>query len=683
VKKKLILFLYQQYFKITLIIKRKYLSNLMENKHKYSFGIRMRYRIDNFMAKGSSSIFLALLALFMCGFLVMVMVRMIANLFLPDETLSSWMEIPWRVYVSVMEGSAAETDGDSNWLAKVTSIVGVLVGLILFSSMVAFITSVFEAKLAELRRGRSLVLEENHTLILGFGDRIIEIIRELIEANESEPDAAIVILADDDKEEMDNIIRDNIDDFISTRVITRSGVVTNINNLKKVKAENAKSIIIMNSAASWRPKEDRKLADALVLKSIMSIIAVCDGEKHPPIVCEIHSDRDRELAENISNGTVKALNEVSVLSRMIAQLALSRNGLSVVYSDMVGFDGNEFYFYQPEDGWGGHLTFVESSNRFKSSTPMGIHKADGKILLNPSPEMPVTDEDELIVFAEDDSTIFYFNQPVFEAEINEIPQSNMSLRTQRVALLNWTPKTDIIMEKLCSYLPPGSELCTYVTEVNNEMDTVKETLLKQYPNLTISILQMDFNDLTKLNEIDPNNFDSLLILSPGGATIEEMDAYVISLLIRLRQILKNSGSNKWPKLITEVMDSENIDIILNSGVEDFMVSNQFVSQIMAQVSEEPLALDVYDDLFQSEGSELYIKPVSYYFSFNGKESITVAYGECVQAAKLRNEVILGIQLHSEQKDKDKMFGISLIPNKSDVFTITPNDGLIALAQDES
>ena len=208
----------------------------MSKQSTYPLGMRIRYRIDNFMSKGSSSIFLALLALFMSGFLVMVFVRVIANFLIPDETLSSWMDIPWRVYVAVLEGSAAESDGDSNWAAKMTSIVGVMVGLVLFSSMVAFITSVFDAKLAELRRGRSLVLENDHTLILGFGDRIIEIIRELIEANESEPDAAIVIIAEDDKEDMDNVIRDNISDFITTRVITRSGVVTNIKNLKKVRA---------------------------------------------------------------------------------------------------------------------------------------------------------------------------------------------------------------------------------------------------------------------------------------------------------------------------------------------------------------------------------------------------------------------------------------------------------------
>ena len=661
----------------------------MNNKHP--LGMKIRYSMDNFMSRGSSSIFLALLGLFLIGFLIMVVVRLIANAFVPDETLSSWGEIPWRVYVAVMEGSAAETDGDSNWIAKLTSILAVMVGLILFSSMVAFITSVFEAKLDELRRGRSLVLETDHTLILGFGDRILEVIRELIEANESESDASIVILAENDKEEMDNIIRDSITDFATTRVITRSGVVTNINNLKKVMAENAKSVIIMNSAASWRPENERNLADALVLKSIMSIIAVCDGETHPPIVCEIHSDRDRDLAENISDGVVKALNEVSVLSRMIAQLALSRNGLSIVYSDMVGFDGNEFYFYKPDEGWGERLTFGDSINRFKSSTPMGIHNSKGDIILNPPKEMFVENDDELIIFAEDDSTIFYFKEPVFKSTAFEIPSSRVEPRSHRVALLNWTTKTSIILEKLCSYLPKGSELYTYASTKVSEMDSSKKLLNEKYPDISISMNEIDLNNLGSLNDIEPQDFDSILILSPGGTTIEEMDAYVISMLIRIRQILISKkddenniiDSKDWPKLITEVMDSENIDIILNSGVEDFMVSNQFVSQIMAQVSEEPMALDVYDDLFQSEGSELYIKPASYYFDFKDKKTITMPYGECVQAAKLRNEVILGLQIHADQKDKDNMFGIILIPDKNDEFTLSEEDGLIALAEDET
>tara|TARA_S200000501_G_scaffold371646_1_gene415162 strand:+ start:8860 stop:10818 length:1959 start_codon:yes stop_codon:yes gene_type:complete len=651
-------------------------------KKNYPIKMRLNYAIDNFMSKGSLSIFIALLTMFFLGFVFIVILRFIAEAIIPDDSLTSYFEIPWRVYVAVMEGSAAETDGDSNWAGKLTSIIGVMGGLILFSSMVAFITSVFEAKLDELRRGRSLVLENNHTLILGFGDRILEIIKELIEANESESDAAIVILAEDDKETMDNIIRDNISDFVSTRIITRSGVVTNINNLKKVKANHAKSIIIMNSSASWKPKIELKLADALVLKSIMSIIAVCSGNSHPPIICEIHSNRDRELAENISDGIVKALNEVSVLSRMIAQLALSRNGLSVVYSDMVGFDGNEFYFYKPEKGWGENLTFADSINRFKSSTPLGIHNKEGKIILNPPKDTQIEDNDELIIFAEDDSTIKYYSEPIYTPKIRSIPKINRKLRNQKVAMLNWTSKTELIMEKLCSYLPNNSEICTFVTEKNNNMDYFIENLLKKYPNIKILVTEIDLNNTEKLLCINPSSFDSLLILSPGGATIEEMDAYVISLLIRVRQILR-LNDKKWPKIITEVMDSENIDIILKSGVEDFMVSNQFVSQIIAQVSEEPLALDVYNDLFHADGSELYIKPISYYFPFDNDNENKIKYGECVEAAQLRNEVPLGVQLYSEQKNSKKMFGIKLIPKKNKEFYLNKNDGLIVLASDES
>ena len=36
-----------------------------------------------------------------------------------------------------------------------------------------------------------------------------------------------------------------------------------------------------------------------------------------------------------------------------------------------------------------------------------------------------------------------------------------------------------------------------------------------------------------------------------------------------------------------------------------------------------------------------------------------------------------------QKNKDKMFGIALIPDKNDEFTLSKEDGLIALAEDES
>ena len=60
----------------------------------------------------------------------------------------------------------------------------------------------------ELRKGRSTVIESEHSLILGWNpQRVIEIIRELVMANESEEKPAVVILADEDKEKMDDFLK--------------------------------------------------------------------------------------------------------------------------------------------------------------------------------------------------------------------------------------------------------------------------------------------------------------------------------------------------------------------------------------------------------------------------------------------------------------------------------------------
>ena len=68
--------------------------------------------------------------------------------------------------------------------------------------------------------------------------------------------------------------------------------------------------------------------------------------------------------------------------------------------------------------------------------------------------------------------------------------------------------------------------------------------------------------------------------------------------------------------------------------------------------------------------------------FSKTDLISIQYGECMQAAQLRNEIILGLQFYEEQKNKENMFGIKLIPDKSEVFTISSKDGFVSLAQDE-
>lgn len=77
---------------------------------------------------------------------------------------------------------AFDEPGWSNWMAMLTvSILGILI----VSVLIGVLTSGIERKLDELPRGRSLVLESNHTLILGWSSKIIPILKELIITDES------------------------------------------------------------------------------------------------------------------------------------------------------------------------------------------------------------------------------------------------------------------------------------------------------------------------------------------------------------------------------------------------------------------------------------------------------------------------------------------------------------------
>ncbi|MGK3947004.1 potassium transporter TrkA, partial [Streptomyces caeruleatus] len=71
--------------------------------------------------------------------------------------------------------------------------------------------------------GRSFVVENNHTLILGWSPAIFTVISELVEANVNRKNARIVILADKDKVEMEDELRAKIPQTRGTLIVCRTG----------------------------------------------------------------------------------------------------------------------------------------------------------------------------------------------------------------------------------------------------------------------------------------------------------------------------------------------------------------------------------------------------------------------------------------------------------------------------
>lgn len=123
-------------------------------KEKISIFKKLRYHFDNFMSRGGASVFAALMTLFLGAFISLSLVRMLGAFFFPDESIKESGDFLWRVFLQISDAGAVAEDGESNWFNKVIGILSVFSGLVLFSSLVAFITNQFDQKIQELRKGK-------------------------------------------------------------------------------------------------------------------------------------------------------------------------------------------------------------------------------------------------------------------------------------------------------------------------------------------------------------------------------------------------------------------------------------------------------------------------------------------------------------------------------------------------
>jgi len=645
----------------------------------HSFKAKLKYSFDNFMSKGGLSVFSALMLIFISVFILMAIIRFTVNIIAPQENLARVLDQLWEVFVQILDSGSIADDAGANLLNKITGIITVFLGMIFFSSLVAFITSQFEAKLDELRKGKSNVVEKDHTLILGFGDRVLEIIRELIIANESEKNPAAVVLAEKEKDEMDDFFRDRIENIRNTRIVTRSGSTSSIHMLRRVGVGTARSVIILNDAAVDAPDEEKSLADARVLKTILALMSCTGEENAPPVVAELHHENMRKLAKNISPDKISLIDEHSILAKLMVQTSRV-SGLAQVYDNLVGFEGCEFYFYRPEGGLEG-IKYSDLIFHFKESSVFGIRRNNGTMLLNPSPDTVCKGDDEVIVLAEDDSTIKFLKQrlDVTVPSCKAAAPHPKSIENQLI--VGWSFKTPAILDEYSKYLAKGSKIDVVVHEIGENTKKEFNDIQKKNSGIKMRLLIGDLHIPTTIAKLKPEQYDNVIILSGDGGNSELRDSETIAKLLEFRHYFKTTVKREVKtQLITEVADSENIEVIQEAGVKDFLISNQFVSKIYAQVSEEPAVLEIYDDLFSEEGSEVYLKPVSMFLT-NIPESIT--FGELCAAALKRKESCFGVRLLSEETDMSKNFGIYVNPPKDKVFMLSGNDWLITLAEDES
>ncbi len=638
---------------------------------------RFKYLFDTYMAGGSSAMFKALIAVFLASIIVVGLFRALFFLIAPGVDLQNDVGFFGNIYTTFLQltdpGNMAQDIFSSPWY-KFFAVLAGMIGVIIFSSLIAFITSALEQKMRELRQGRSKIVEQDHTLILGWHEeRIVEILRELIMANDSEDYACVVILADEDKEYMDEHIRLRIKDTGPTRIVTRSGAVTLIANLEKVDIRSSKSVIVLAECKDTDGPEKKLASDA---KVIQAILAVSGMTTEQTIVAELFNLVYRDIVESTLSENVVVVNTSDILAKLLVQTSRSV-GLSVVYNEILSFDGCEIYFFEAKFP---NVPFSELSFYFHDGVILGFKNSGGKICLNPHPDTRLQEGDEIIILADDDSTVILQEFPVVQSRAQVLPGRRLKQKKERQLLIGWNEKSPTVIAEFADYVVSGEIDVLLKNPTDYERDRIRE-LDKYLPNLVVRLVEKDYLNRDDLLSLEPFHYDNIIILSShheeGDA--QQVDSENIVCLLLLRHIFQAHQGDINTKLITEVMDFQNQTLVAQTGVKDVIISTRLLSMIISQVSENKDIKQIYDDIFQEDGSEIYLKPIDLYYDTPPNN---VSFAQLMRQAQARGEVCLGVKIHAQETDADANFGVELIPEKHKTFDLKAKDCLVVLAEDE-
>ena len=647
---------------------------------------RWRYRFDTFMAKGGGSIFKALTAFFIATFLFIGLLRGGMLLLFPEMGQQHEdLGFLGNLYITFLEitdpGNMAQ-DIYSSVGYKTFAVLAGVAGIVMLSALIAFITTALDQKIYELKRGRSKVIERDHTLILGWNEqRIAEISRELTLANESEKDACIVILADKDKQEMDDVLRLRLGDTKTTRIVTRSGDVSTLTNLDMVSLETSKSVIILASCEDTDGAELKSSSDAKAIQTVLATMGNEIEDEDFSVIVEIFNPTHREIVRSSFPEHVVTVNTSDILAKLLVQTSRSV-GLSVVYSEILSFDGCEMYFYEAE--WG-DATFGKIAYRFPDGVPMGVRNAGGEITVNPDTSREMCPGDEILIVADDDSTIELLDEPVAVPRDIELADRRQEQRVERELMIGWTFKSAAIIREFADYIVDGSEISILLKSPSERQRDNIAALNEELEGITVTLLEKDCLNIEDLMSVKPFEYDNIIILAGTESEDAPVDAgrvdseNIVALLLLRRIFSQHPKESQNTKLITEILDSQNDALVAKAGVQDVIISNRLVSMIMAQISESRDIEKVYDDIFEEDGSEIYLKPAHLYFN---ELPVEVSFADMMAIAQKRDEVCIGVKIKALETNREENNGITLIPEKNTTFTLEPEDSLVVLAEDE-
>ncbi|XP_075075853.1 ion channel CASTOR isoform X3 [Nicotiana tabacum] len=569
---------------------RRQLDNTTE---ELSLNKRLAYRVDVFLSFHPYAKPLTLLI----ATLLLISLGGLALFGVTDDSIADCLWLSWTYVAN--SGNHTNSEGIGPRLVSVSVSFG---GMLIFAMMLGLVSDAISEKFDSLRKGRSEVVEQNHTLILGWSDKLGSLLNQLAIANESLGGGTVVVMAERDKEEMELDIAKMEFDFRGTSVICRSGSPLILADLKKVSVSKARAIVVLAEDGN------ADQSDARALRTVLSLTGVKEGLRGH-IVVEL-SDLDNEVLVKLVGGDlVETVVAHDVIGRLMIQCA-RQPGLAQIWEDILGFENCEFYIKKWPQFHG--MQFEEVLISFPDAIPCGIKVASsgGKIILNPDDSYLLQEGDEVLVIAEDDDS--YAPAPLPMVQGGNLPKNLIIPKTtERILFCGW----------------------------RRDMEDMILILILADESVEDSAIQADSRSLATLLLIRDIQAKRLPYREAMASKIHRGSSSQGSWREEMQQASDKSV------IISEILDPRTKNLLSMSKISDYVLSNELVSMALAMVAEDRQINDVLEELFAEEGNEMQIRGADLYLC-EGEE---LSFYEVLLRARQRREIVIGYRLANAEK----------------------------------